>query len=102
MENQTPSRSPTNHGWQLTMGEYALPTIGNQPSLIIFDEILRQYELKSMHINHLLTFHKLPTKDYLQFMKKYSAVLETFLILRLMREKLHMRCFQYCLKKKAK
>ena len=102
MENQTLPRSPTNHGCQLIMGEYALHTIGNQPSPINFVEISRQYELKSMHINHLLSFYMLPTEDCLQFMKEYSAVLETFLILRLMKEKLHIQCFQYCLKEKAK
>ncbi|KAK3225624.1 hypothetical protein Dsin_005486 [Dipteronia sinensis] len=59
-----------------------------------------------MYVNLLPSFHGLPTEDFLQFMKKYNVVLETFpIVVRdrvLTRAQLQMRCFQYCLKDRAK
>ena len=51
-----------------------------------------------MHANLLPAFHGKLNKDCLQFMKEFSAIIETFPIMRLSREQLYMRCFQYCLK----
>ncbi|KAI9191999.1 hypothetical protein LWI28_016767 [Acer negundo] len=80
------------------MGEYSLPAIGNQPSPIILNLVERGYELKTMLVNLLPAFYRKLNEDCLQFMKEFSAIIETFPIMCLTREKLHMRCFQYCLK----
>jgi hypothetical protein len=103
-EDEAPPReevtqeTPTNQGQRMTIGEYSLPTIGNQPSPIVLDPVAKRYELKSMHINLLPSFYGKLNEDCLQFMKEYSAIIETFPILQLSKEKLHMRCFQYYLK----
>jgi hypothetical protein len=46
----------TNRGQRMTMGEYALPDIGNQPSPIVLDPVARGYELRTMHVNLLPHF----------------------------------------------
>ena len=69
MENQEHHEPPANQGQRMTMGEYAFPTIGNQPSPIVLDPMLRRYKLKSMHINLLPSFYGLLNEECLQFMK---------------------------------
>ena len=76
----------TNRGQRMTMGEYVLPDIGNQPSPIVLDSITRGYELRMMHVNLLPSFQGKLNEDCLQFMKEYSAIIETFPIMRLSRE----------------
>ena len=88
----------TNRGQRMTMGEYALPDIGNQLSPIVLDPGARGYELRTIHINLLPAFHRKLNEDCLKFMKEYSAIIETFPIMRLSHEQLQMRCFQYCMK----
>ena len=46
--------TPTNQGQRMTMGEYSLPAIGNQPSPIVLDLVARGYELRTIHVNLLL------------------------------------------------
>ncbi|KAK0573388.1 hypothetical protein LWI29_007376 [Acer saccharum] len=41
MANESPPGSPDRQGSQLTMGEYAFPTIGNQQSSILLDAASR-------------------------------------------------------------
>ena len=48
--------TPTNHGQRMTMGEYSLPAIGNQPSPIVINPIARGYELRTMHVNFCPNF----------------------------------------------
>ena len=48
--------TPTNHGQRMTMGEYALPAIGNQQSPIVINPIARGYELRTMHVNFCPNF----------------------------------------------
>ena len=86
------------YGQRMTMGEYSLPVIENQPSPIVFDPVARGYELRMIHVNLLPAFYGKLNEDYLQFMKEFSTIIETFPIMCLSREQLHMRCFQYCLK----
>ena len=74
--------TPTTHGQRMTMGEYSLPAIENQPSPIVLDPVARGYELRTMHVNLLPEFHGKLNEDCLQFMKEYSAIIETFPIMR--------------------
>ena len=101
LREEMTEETQTNRGQRMTMGEYALPDIGNQPSPIVLDPIARGYELRTMHVNLLPSFHGKLNEDCLQFMKEYSAIIETFPIMRLTREQLQMRCFQYCMKDAA-
>ena len=90
--------TPTNQGQRMTMGEYSLPAIGNQPSPIVLDPVARGYELRTMHVNLLPSFYRKLNDNCLQFMKEFSVIIETFPIMSLTKEQLHVRCFQYCLK----
>ena len=65
--------TPTNQGQRMTMGEYSLPAIGNQPSTIVLDPVARGYELRTMHVNLLPSFYGKLNEDCLQFMKEFSA-----------------------------
>ncbi|KAI9168998.1 hypothetical protein LWI28_005215 [Acer negundo] len=62
-EDETPpmeelaQETPTNQGQKMTMREYSLPAIGNQPSLIVLDPVVRGYELKTINVNLLPAFY---------------------------------------------
>lgn len=101
--NATPNRTKTPKVDQpRTMKDYALPTIGEQPSAIHLNQDSRNYELKSFHFNMLPSYYGQGNEDPLQFMKEYHSVLETFPIVRLSEDQLRMQCFPYSLKDKAK
>ena len=50
--------TPANHGQRMTMGEYSLLAIRNQPSPIVLDLVARGYELRMMHVNLLPSFYR--------------------------------------------
>ena len=83
------------------MRESGQPMLGNQPQPIVLDAAARSYELRSMHLNSLPSFHGLATEDRLQFIQDYQAIVVTFPIGRLTEDQLRMRCFRYCLKDKG-
>ena len=78
--------TPANHAQRMTMGEYSLTAIGNQPLLIVLDPVTRKYEHRTMHVSLLPTFYRKLNEDCLQFMKEYSTIIEMFPIMRLSRE----------------
>ncbi|KAI9191952.1 hypothetical protein LWI28_015936 [Acer negundo] len=92
----------TSQGQRMTKGEYSLPAISNQHSPIVLDPVARGYELRATHVNLLPTFYGKLNEDCLQFMKEFSVIIETFPVMCLTREQLHMSCFQYYLKDLAK
>jgi len=83
------------------MRESGQPMLGNQSQPIVLDAAARSYELRSMHVNSLPSFHGLATEDCLQFISDYQGVVVTFPIGRLTEDQLRMRCFRYCLKDKG-
>ncbi|KAK2655443.1 hypothetical protein Ddye_008495 [Dipteronia dyeriana] len=73
----------------------------HQPSPIVLSVAARSYELKGLQIAMLPSFNGHPTEDFLQFMKDYHSILETFPIGWLIEEQLKMRFFRYYLKDRA-
>src|SRR5262249_37762570 len=86
----------------IPMKEYARPIVGTSPSSILLDDATRNYELKALHYNMLLSFYGMPNKDLLTFIRDFYATIQTFPLQGLTEDQLRMRCFPYTLKDKAK
>ena len=92
--NQLPGR--------MSMREIQRPVIGVSPSCIWLSPAVRNYEVKNIHFTMLPSFHGLPSKDPLTFLREFSTTIQTFPLHGLMEDELRMRCFPYTLKDKAK
>ncbi|CAA0831349.1 Unknown protein, partial [Striga hermonthica] len=85
-----------------TLQTLAQPVIGPVTSCIRLPDPARNYELKMIHYNQLPAFHGLPSKDPLNFIRKFYNVLNTFPLNGLSGDQLKMRCFPETLKDRAK
>lgn len=69
---------------------------------IVLSKRARNYELKGMHFNMLLSFHGLAFEDALSFFQQFYTTVQIFPLHGLTKEELRKRRFLYTLKEKAK
>ncbi|GER33108.1 transposon Tf2-5 polyprotein [Striga asiatica] len=82
--------------------DLAQPIIGPVTPCIQLGPAARNYELKTIHYNQLPSFHGLPNKDPLHFIREFYNVLQTFPLHNLKEDQLKMMCFPKILKDRAK
>ena len=61
---------------QRMMRDYAWPVIGSTTIRIVLGEATRNYDFKNIHYNMFPSFHGLPIKDPLSFMRDFYSRIE--------------------------
>lgn len=91
-----------NEEQRVEMREFSRPMLAASGSCIRLGPAARNYELKSMHLNMLPSFHGLSGEDPLNFIRDFYSIVEQMPLQGLNEDQLRMRCFPYCLKERAK
>nr|GLL27316.1 uncharacterized protein LOC109169442 [Ipomoea trifida] len=84
------------------MKDFGRPQVGASPSCIVLTDVVRNYELKTVHYNQLPSFHGSASDDALTFIRDFYGIVQHFPLNDLTEDALRMRCFPYTLKDAAK
>nr|GLL49543.1 uncharacterized protein LOC109169442 [Ipomoea trifida] len=84
------------------MKDFGRPQVGASPSCIVLTDAARNYELKTVHYNQLLSFHGSASEGAFTFIRDFYGNVQNFPLNDLTEDDLRMRCFLYTLKDAAK